>query len=86
MNFLLIWRCGGAVVDKLVLRDASLPVDQPQNPLHLFPDISVIFRFLRSVFRLAQLVHLDQLSFVGIDPLLGSDLSFLPILDVNPVF
>jgi len=40
--------------------------------------------FLGSVFRAAQLVDPGQLPLVGIDPFLGSDLSILLILDVNP--
>ena len=41
---------------------------------------------LVTVFRTPELVYFDQITIIGVDPLLGSDLPVVLVLDVYPFF
>ena len=63
----------------------SVSIDQCKDSLHRTPDIRVTTWFFQSVLRVPQCVHPRQVPLPGIDPLPGSNLSIVLVLDVNPL-
>ena len=52
---------------------------------HFLTDFEVIRILLGMVFRTPELVHFDQITIIGVDPLLGSDLPVVLVLDMYPL-
>ena len=59
-------------------------IDSVKDPLHFFTDFEVFRILLGTIFRTPQLVHFDQISLIGKDPFLGSDLPVFLVLDMHP--
>ena len=65
--------------------DILLVFDFGLFSLHLVSDIRIIALLFRAVLRVAQFINSRQLSLLGIDPFLGSNLPIALIFDVNPL-
>ena len=70
----------GSKVDRFLL----FFIDSVKDPLHFFTDFEVIRILLGTIFRTPHLVHFDQISLIGKDPFLGSNLPNFSVLDVYP--
>ena len=55
-----------------------------KDSLFFLTDFEVIRILLGTVFRTPELVHFDQINIIGVDPLLGSDLPVVLVLDIYP--
>ena len=55
-----------------------------KDSLHFLTGFEVTRILLGTVFRTPELVHFDQINIIGVDPLLGSDLPVVLVLDIYP--
>ena len=55
-----------------------------KDSLHFLTNFEVIRILLGTVFRTLELVHFDQITIIGVDPLFGSDLPVVLDLDMYP--